>query len=310
MLIIKPIIHARKFEVVKVPITLKAHHFAQDFYELQHHAQKAQQVYLNTLAVYSVWSYLSWLGIDTTLTESDSWNPIMQTLADVADLKITNWGQVECRPVLPKVENCKFPPEVWGSRRAYVAVRLNQKLTEAKLLGFVPYVSQETINLKEFLPIQQFISYLHNANLVLLGNWLQDQIETGWEALENLLLPHQQETALQFRGTPQTGEAVGIKQAKHFTLGRKEEEIALCVGVMAKTTKEFDLSVEVYPLGHQIYLPADLKVMIIDELGEVVMQAIAKQTQHLQFEFCGEAGEQFSIKIIVGDFIIHEFFYI
>src|SRR4028119_1342757 len=94
-----------------VPLTLEAHRIAQQFHKHQSNPKKAKQVYLNTLAVYAVNFYLNCLGIETAHSASDSWNPAMRTLANIADLEVRDLGKLECRPVLPEAKICDVPPE-------------------------------------------------------------------------------------------------------------------------------------------------------------------------------------------------------
>ncbi len=119
-----------------VSLTPAAHYHARQFWQRQTLPRKAKQVYLNTLAICATSSYLARLGIASDREISPGWDPIQQTLADLATLTIPGWGSLECRPVLPDVETCTIPPEVWEERRAYLAVRLNRSLSEAQLLGW------------------------------------------------------------------------------------------------------------------------------------------------------------------------------
>ena len=110
-------LHSTKQELtLSIPLTLAAHHQAQLFYQQHPNPLKAKQVYLNTLAVEAVQTYLSWLDIATSLQTSDSCDPIMQTLTDVADLGLPERGRLECRSVLPGAKTCYIPPEVNADR--------------------------------------------------------------------------------------------------------------------------------------------------------------------------------------------------
>ena len=71
-----------------VLLTLSAHSRAKEFGYHQSDPQKAQQVYHNTLAVYAVNYYLRCLEFETNLEASDSYNLVMQTLMDIADLEV------------------------------------------------------------------------------------------------------------------------------------------------------------------------------------------------------------------------------
>jgi hypothetical protein len=70
------------------------------------------------------------------------------------------------------------------------------------------------------------------------------------------------------------------------------------------------ISVEVYPIGGQTYLPEALQLMVLDEKGEAVMQAQARSTKNIQLKFNGEPGERFGVKVALGDVSIAEPFLI
>lgn len=142
-----------------VPLGFEAHELAQQFRRQQTSTLKAKQVYLNTLAVYAVKFYLECLGIETDWESCDSRNPLMQSLMDVADLKIVNCGKIECRPVLPDTDRILVSAEVWSERWGFMAVQLNRSLTEATILGFVERVESEVVALKK-IAIARFFSRL------------------------------------------------------------------------------------------------------------------------------------------------------
>lgn len=283
-----------------VPLTLIAHQFAQQFYQKQSNLQKAKQVYLNALAVYAVDFYLKCLGIETDRQASDSWNPAIQTLANTADLEVKDLGKLECRPVLPDAEFCQVPPEVWSNRIGYVAVRCDRALTQATLLGFVPTVNQEEFPLSELKSLEDLLEHLDKLKQplkegVVLSQWLHNVFEAGWEAVESLFGPSQTELAFNFR-TP-----TRVKRGKWLSLERWGEEVALCVGLMPESSSKMNISVEVYPKKGQSYLPQDLQLMVLDESGDAVMQALAKSAQTIQLNFRGESGERFSVKVALGE---------
>ena len=143
-----------------VLLSLSAHLKAKEFSYHQSNLQKAQQVYHNTLAVYAVNYYLHCLEFETNLEASDSYNPIMRTLMDVADLEVKNYGKLECRPVLVDSQVCHFPVEVWSERIGYVAVQLNESLSRATLLGFFKRARTEELPLSKLQPLEDLTSYL------------------------------------------------------------------------------------------------------------------------------------------------------
>lgn len=300
-----------------VPLTLVAHQFAQQFYQKHSDAQKAKQVYLNALAVYAMEFYLKCLGMETNRQVSEHWNPAIQILANIADLEVKHLGKLECRPVLPDAQICHVPPEVWSNRIGYVAVRLDRALTQATLLGFVPTVNREKVPLNELKPLEELLEHLDKLKQpvqegVKLSSWLHNFFETGWETVEALFGLSQAELAFRFRSQTIAPEnsVSRVKRGKWLNLNRLGEEVALCVGLMPETSSKMNISVEVYPQNGQSYLPQDLQLMVLDENGEVVMQAIAKSTETIQLNFRGESGERFSVKVALGEVSITEAFLI
>lgn len=302
-----------------VPLPLKAHQLAQQFHQQQPNLKKAKQVYLNTLAVYAVEFYLRCLGIETNLQASESWNPALQTLANTADLQVKDLGKLECRPVLPEEQICQVPPEVWFDRIGYVAVRLDRALTQATLLGFVPTVNKEEFPLGQLKPLEELPEYLSQLQQpvkegVRLSPWLHNIFEAGWEAVESLFAPPPGELAFRFRSAaqiqipPPENPALGVKRGKRLCLERLGEEVVLCVELNPISSSKINISVEVYSTKTQSYLPQDLQLMILDEKGEAVMQAIARSTQNIQIKFSGEPGERFSVKATLGGVSVTEAF--
>jgi hypothetical protein len=135
-------------------------------------AELAKKVYLNTLAVYAVQSWLEEVGIETHWPGSDSWQPNLATPIDAADLEIVGVGRVECRPVLlGQQSRVEIPPLVVGERQAYIAVGFGEMLDRAELMGFVYEYRPEvtTLSLREFRrqSLESLPSYLANIRRVL-----------------------------------------------------------------------------------------------------------------------------------------------
>lgn len=312
------ILHTIEPLTFTVSLALEAHAKAEQFCRRQSNPRKAKQVYLNTLAVYAVNFYLQCQGLETDLTQSDSWNPLMQTLLDVADLQVKNRGKLECRPVLPGSQVCHVPPEVGSERIGYVAVQLSESLREATLLGFVPAVATKELPLSQMRSLEDLREHINQLGqpqpVVQLSQWLHNIIDAGWETVEALLVP--QELAFGFRSSHRmktsslANPADGVKRGKLLDLERAGEQVALFVKLKATESSEMDISVEVYPTGGQTSLPQDLQLMVLDEEGEAVMQAQARSTENIQLEFSGETGERFGIRVELGGVSITESFLI
>lgn len=298
-----------------LPLPLKAHEMAERFRQHQTNPQKAKQVYLNTLAVQAVNTYLEWMGIATDLETSASWNPLLQSLADVADLSIPHQGKLECRPVLPQAQVCYVPPEVWSDRIGYVAVQFDPDLTEATLLGFVPSVQTAELSLNHLQSLDELLDRLYEAPAAVveerrsmiptegftrLGRWLENLAEAGWQTVEELL--GGPEPAFAFRGGTSaeslTTSVNEIVRGKPLSLNAGNGlQVLLLVGLVPTSAAERDIWVRLCPAKGQTHLPTELQLFVLDDSGEAVMQAQSRQTEMIQLRFGGYVGERFGIKV-------------
>lgn len=297
----------------------EAEHTAKKFSQYQSNLQTAEQVYQNTLAVYAVNFYLQCLGIETSLEASESWNPVMQSLTDVADLEVKTLGKLECRPVSWNAEAVHIPADVWQERIGYVVVQLDESLREATLLGFFEKVTAEELPLSQLQPLEDLSDYMNQLKpqpvqkLVKLREWMNDVFEVGWQSLEAILDPPRTALAVNFRGSPANSRVSGnlhkgVHRGKLLDLGWEDQLVALCVALNPVDDSELDISVEVSPIGNQRYLPEKLYLMVLDENGDTVMQAQARNTKMMQLQFSGETGERFGVKVALGNVSITEEF--
>jgi hypothetical protein len=318
-------IQTKDLSTFKVSLPQPAQELAEKFCQRQSNLQKAEQVYLNTLAVYAVNYHLQCLGFETDWEKSDSWDSIMQTFLNMGDLEVKNYGKLECRPVLPDAEVVYVPEEVWEERIGYIAVQLNDSLQEATLLGFAERVSAQELRLSGLRSLEELPEYLGQfqrvqpvKDRVNLSQWLHNIFEAGWETVEAIVAPPQAEFAFDVRSpfpvkvsTPEI-PADAIKRGKRLDLERdgESEQVAVFVGLTPTSSPELDITVEVYPLGSQPYLPPELQVMVLDEQGKSVLQAKAGTSESIEFQFSGEPGESFSVKVALEDFSVTEAFLI
>ena len=185
-----------------IPITQKARDRAREFSAEQPNPERAERVYLNTLAVWVVRDYLQLMAIETHLEAGDSWNPLMRMCADVADLKIDGVGTLECRPLkVPEPSSdpvrsrharvCTIPPEVQAERVGYAIVEIDDANSMATLLGFVKTAGNGTISLDRLESIDGLLAHIERVGQpkIQLTRWLQEQFETDWTDAESLLFP-------------------------------------------------------------------------------------------------------------------------
>ena len=303
-------IHSIKQQLtLSVPLTLKSHRQAQLFY--QRHAEdphKAKQVYLNTLAVAAVQTYLGWLGIDSDLQASDSWEPVHQTLLDIADLELPGQGKLECRPVLPGATTCYIPPETNADRIGYLPVLFDSDLETVTLLGFIPSadvaIETEEIALSQLQPITSLLdSLMPSASQIepptYLGQWLKGAIASGWQTVERLIDP---QPVFSFRSSElaiPAAMADAVVRGKLLEL--KRCQVALVVGIKPSNALQSDISVKLCPVGGDRHLPEAMEIKILDDQGVAAMEAQSRQTDMLQLDFRGMLNEQFTVEVVLRE---------
>ncbi|MEM9219010.1 MAG: DUF1822 family protein [Cyanobacteria bacterium P01_F01_bin.150] len=320
-------------------IPLKAHAIAQDFCQKQPDTNKAKQIYLNTLAVYSVNEYLGYFSISTNLLASDSWNSSLQYLSDVADLDIPNYGRLECRPVLPNDTSCYVPADVWSDRSGYVAVQFDADLKEASFLGFLTSVQSSSIALDEWQPFETFIETLSQAiqtataqataqatdkieagmavatppvaevktqgssAIVRLSQWLEGAIDQTWQRIRHDFLSP--ELSPSFRATPDTQLAKSAQVVCSKQVNWADEAsgipLSLIIGLASsEQSEETDIWVKISPQEPDQHLPLDLELLVVDEDDHTVIQTKSRGTEGIQLRFGAQPNEQFGVKVIQG----------
>ena len=315
-----------------VPLGHQAQAIACQFAAEQTTPQKGKQIYLNTLAVYALHSYLKWLQIGTNLGQGDSWHPLKRALFDIADLVIPGIGKVECRPVVSEETAISLPPEVKEDRIGYVAVHFNESLNEGQLLGFVRAVAisptSEQIPITELQPLDDLLDCIPDAVTqavpsvsqlrVNLSQWLDNTFEAGWQTVEALLKTQLTNLATSTRSAEQLREiytgnpVISATGGRLIDLGMQlaGQQVALIVKIMPKTEQKVDICFRVCPASSQIYLPPNLQLIVWDESG-TSLQAQARSIDNwIQLKFSAEKGERFSAKVALGDVSVTEDFVI
>jgi hypothetical protein len=303
---------------ITLPISQIARITAQQFANQQPTLEKAEQVRLNTLAVWVVNDYLQMMEIPTNLQASDSWNPVMRLCANVADLEIPSVGRLECRPVRLHQQTCVIPPETWEERVGYLVVQFDESLQEARLLGFIPRVTTEKLLLTQLQPLEALIDHLATP-FVNLNQWFAGIFETGWQTIESLWNVPELRPAYAFRSTetveknaPNQPETV-TRRAKLIDLGIQilNQPVMLMVEITPETDQETSIRLQLHATGNQIYLPPGVQLTVIDSLGTVFLEAQARKSDnYIQLQFRGAPTEQFSVKVALNDTSITEHFMI
>ncbi|MEH2251355.1 DUF1822 family protein [Nostoc sp.] len=305
-----------------LPISQTARITAQQFANQQPNPEKAEQVRLNTLAVWVVNNYLEMMDIPTDLQASDSWNPIMRLCGNIADLEVPSVGRLECRPVHLDQQICSIPPETWEERVGYLVVQFDESLQEARLLGFIPSVATETLPLEQLQPLEAFIDHLGQlrqcpSSLVNLSQWFAGIFETGWQTIESLWNVPELRPTYAFRST-ETLELNTLnrpesitKRAKLIDLGIQilNQPVMLIVEISPEKDQQTSIHLQLHATGNQIYLPPGVHLTVLDSSGAVFLDAQSRKLDnYIQLQFRGEPTEQFSVRVAINDTSITEYF--
>lgn len=319
--------------LLTVPLGREAHCVARQFATEQVTPQKGKQVYLNTLAVYAVHSYLKWLKVETDLHQGHSWHSGMRTVFNVADLSIPGTGKLECRPVLPGEAVCELPLEARRDRIGYVAVQFGERLDKAQLLGFATVDisnSSEQILIADLQPLDTLLDFIPPNVIeqpvttskmpVNLSCWLQNCFEAGWQTMEALLRTEVVNLAVGVRSAKRLSEmnadddpVVDVSAGKLIDWGMQlaGHAVVLNVKVTQRADESVKIRLRVYPAGEQTYLPPGLQLILIDEAGATRLEAQARSTDNwIQLELSGEPEERFSVRVALENVSITEDFII
>jgi hypothetical protein len=284
---------------INVPLPQNAHRWAEEFAAEQISLKKGKQVYLNTLAVYAVRSYLEWLNIETSLNKGDSWHRGMRAIFDVADLVLPGIGKLECRPVLPGESAIILPSEVIEDRIGYVALQFNEQLDSVELLGFATKAQAATIQVAQLLNIDVLVDTIYKFSLsVNLRQWLEGIFNPDWQSPELVFAENfrRSNTISQKQINPQLSH---ISRAKVINLG---SQVVMLVQVTPTQTEAFDIRLRVYPGEDVTHLPPGLQMIILDEAENTCMEAQARNADDwVELEFNCQHEEKFRVKLVLGN---------
>jgi len=301
-----------------VPLSLSVHAKAEQFCRQQRDHQKAKQVYLNTLAVSAVNFYLRCMGIEADWEASHSVNSVMYSLMDVADLEVKKLGKLECIPVLPKTQVIQIPPEAWLDRIGYVAVRLNESLREAMLLGFSETAGSGELLISQLRSLENLLEHLRHLQQsepvklgVHLSQWFENIFEASWQSLEALLGTNRENLTFSLRTNI---SEVRVQRAKLIDLGVQlgSQSVVLLVAIAPEADQKLGIVVQVHPADGQTYLPSNLRLMLLSQAEEILQEVSSRrQDNYIQLRrFRGQPGESFKIKVTFGTVSMQETFII
>ena len=277
-----------------------AHHYAEQFASEQATLEKGEQVYLNTLSVYAVHTYLKSFSLKTALLQSDCWHPGLRAMSNVADLILPEFGKLECRWVLPREEFISIPTEAREDRLGYIFLLFTEELDRVKLLGFIPgeeiNPETESIALSQLKPIDSFFDTIYRSKAkVNLSRWFTDLFSQDWQPVESLMLGRM------VRGLSINSSATSISRGKILSLQRTtlEKQIILVLTVTYKSTINMKICPQIYPVDVRDNLPPGLLVKVLDKSGNVLAEAETHSVYDwVKLEFNCQRGDDFDVQII------------
>ncbi|MEM1392185.1 MAG: DUF1822 family protein [Cyanobacteria bacterium P01_H01_bin.150] len=136
------------------------------------------------------------------------------------------------------------------------------------------------------------------------------------QALVNLLRTTQNDETLwttveSLRHIDPENPAVGIRRVKQIDLGMqvKGVAVALAVSLVEKENQRVSVLLQVYPTANNTYLPANLKLMLLDERGNLLREVTSRDADiYIQLKLNGTRGEEFSVRVALGEIGITEDF--
>lgn len=132
---------------------------------------------------------------------------------------------------------------------------------------------------------------------VKLSQWLQKNLDealrAGWQTIEEIFgaqIANQAFRSAAARGANAT--ALALQLAEH--------PVALIVAVMLESEQTIPIILQVRPTGSQTYLPKNLTLTVLDEIGNSWPIPATEADSLIQFKLTGHPGERFTVKIAVG----------
>ena len=152
---------------------------------------------------------------------------------------------------------------------------------------------------------------------VNLSLWLENQlnqaIDAGWQTIDELFgmrSPAFRSDLASYAKDIEPGpDLPTIQQGKSIVLGTAS--LALLVKIAQESEGEVDILVRVFPIQESTVLPEQLKLMVLDEQGEILEEVSAGRGNNcIEQPLSGEPGEGFVIKLELGELSATERFII
>lgn len=191
----------------------------------------------------------------------------------------------------------------------YQLKKVNLDQEPNHLLLYTRYLKPSTIQLP---------GLTQSPKITQLRDWLRGLFEESWQTIDRLLDFPQKPDNFAFRGghltqTQPIKNIPAIRRGKllESSLEYHQDKIALVIGLTPTDSPIVNVTVEVSAVVPQTKLPENLQLMLLDETGEIVMQAQANQpprAETIQLFFSGELEDRFTVQVILNEVSFTEVF--
>jgi hypothetical protein len=143
-----------------------------------------------------------------------------------------------------------------------------------------------------------------------LSQWLQKVADSTWKNIESQsLLEFGFEnfiTAISYRSADTNVAEIRWKPI-NLGMATKGEPLGLFVKIASDSDDQISIRLRLCPTQKQRFLPPNLQLIVIDETGEVCLEAQARNADNwMQLEFSGIPGESFIVQVALGSASIQE----
>jgi len=154
------------------------------------------------------------------------------------------------------------------------------------------------------------------SGLINLSEWLKnpESSQYHWQPVELFLSNQEGNLSSRYASAPRSRSADAETPTRSVSKVREiplpGHPLVLIINCQLESDGRRDILVRLYPsTEEQTYLPQGVQLIILDESGEVFLEAQSRSADNwIQLEFRGEAGEPFSIKVVFGDLSVTDNF--
>ncbi len=158
--------------------------------------------------------------------------------------------------------------------------------------------------------VRENLSELASKTTTKLSQWFQEVVDEAWQTIDSIANP---ELNLAFSTRSIEKET---KKAKIIDLGidNGSQKVALVVNLspdeLDQISEKINVSVQLYPMSGEKFLPQNLKLLMISKAGKTLQEVTSRiQDNYIQLKpFKGEPGKKFSIQFSLGNVIFREHF--